>query len=513
MDVSYEVDFLAEHDYAVPPAAAFVTVSSAPDSSSCLRSGASSPPPKSPSTPKHLYKKNCSGIVLCRHVQQTVLNVYMKLREEHSHVAVKETCRKTSEYTGVSFRKILDIKSKAKATGGKLTTPSRKRPGSENRKRRTAMYDSFTLCALRNIVHDLFRRNEPPTAQKIAEEFRRSEHLPNLRTWTIRRLLSDIGFVFEKRERNSLMIERQDVLIWRQRYLRQIAEYRQQHRKVFYTDETWVNAGHTVTKAWRDDTVKTPEDAFLRGLTTGLKQPSGRGARLIVTHIGNEDGFVDGCLSVFKGTKSGDYHEEMDGEHFEAWFDFVLTKLPQGSVVVMDNASYHSRRLETVPTMSSRKPDILAWLTSKGIPCDATMTKKQLLELVVPVKEQFVKFRVDVAAEKAGCVVLRLPPYHCEFNPIELIWAQMKGEVARMNTDFKIDSVRKLLITAAENVSPSNWAKAVEHVIGIEDKCRDVRGFSDHVEPIIISLGEEDDDSCGSADDEDDDLSGIEQME
>ncbi|KAH9364836.1 hypothetical protein HPB48_018977 [Haemaphysalis longicornis] len=256
--------------------------------------------------------------------------------------------RNLPQYSGVSFRKILGIKSKAKLMGGKLTTPSRKRPGSENRKRRTAMYDGFTLCALRNIVHDLFRRNEPPIAQKSAEEFR-SEHLPSLRTCTIRRLLSGIGFVFEKRERNSMMIERQDVLIWWQR---------QQHRKVFYRDETWVNAGHTVTKAWREDAVKTSEDASLRGLTTGLKQPSGKGARLIVTHIGNEDGFVDGCLSVFKGTKSGDYHEEMDGEHFEAWFDSVLTKLPQGSVAVMDNASYHSRLLETVPTLLETVPSL-----------------------------------------------------------------------------------------------------------------------------------------------------------
>ncbi|KAH9375813.1 hypothetical protein HPB48_017115 [Haemaphysalis longicornis] len=217
MDVSYEVDFMAEHDYSVPLAAAFVTVSSTPDSLSRLRPGASSPHPKSPSTPKHLYRKNCSGIVLCRHVQHTVLNVYMKLREVHPHVGATDTCRATSEYTGVSFRKILDIKSKAKAMGGKLTTPSRKRPEShnENHRRRTAMYGGFTLCALRNIVHDLLRRNEPPSAQKIAEEFRRSEHLPSLRMWSIRRLLSDISFVFEKRERNSMMIERQDVLIWR----------------------------------------------------------------------------------------------------------------------------------------------------------------------------------------------------------------------------------------------------------------------------------------------------------
>lgn len=78
------------------------------------------------------------------------------------------------------------------------------------------------------------------------------------------------------------------------------------------------------------------------------------------------------------------------------------------------------------------------------------MTKKELLELVAAVKDQFVKFRLDVTAEKAGCIVLRLPPYHREFNPIELIWwAQTNGEVARLNIDFKIDSVPKLLITVA----------------------------------------------------------------
>ncbi|KAH9361475.1 hypothetical protein HPB48_004582 [Haemaphysalis longicornis] len=41
----------------------------------------------------------------------------MKLREVNPHVGATETCRTTSEYNGVSFQKILDIKSKAMATG------------------------------------------------------------------------------------------------------------------------------------------------------------------------------------------------------------------------------------------------------------------------------------------------------------------------------------------------------------------------------------------------------------
>lgn len=196
-------------------------------------------------------------------------------------------------------------------------------------------------------------------------------------------------------------------------------------------------------------------------------------------------------LTAAKGLKSGVYNEEMGGEHFEPWFNSAITKLPQGSVVVMKNASYHYRRLEAIPTMSSRKLDIPAWLTVNGIPCNVTTTKKLLLQLLAPMTGQFVKFRVVIEAERAGCVVLMLHSYHCSFNPIERICLRMKGEVATLIPDFKIDSVWNLLSTAAENISPKNWDKAVEHVIAIQDRFREAPGLSDNVEPIIISLGEE----------------------
>ncbi|XP_040078591.2 uncharacterized protein LOC120850213 [Ixodes scapularis] len=147
----------------------------------------------------------------------------------------------------------------------------------------------------------------------------------------------------------------------------QAAGMRQEGRQIFYLDETWVTAGHTVSTVWVDCTVTSSHDAFMRGLTTGLKQPSGKGQRLIVTHIGCEDGFVAGCLDVFRGVKTGDYHEEMNGTRFETWFEAVLQMLPTGNVIVMDHASYHSRRLEAVPTTGSRKEVIQQWLTSKDI--------------------------------------------------------------------------------------------------------------------------------------------------
>lgn len=112
----------------------------------------------------------------------------------------------------------------------------------------------------------------------------------------------------------------------------------------------------------------------------------------------------------------------------------------------------------------------------------ATTTKQRLLDLVAPLKDHFVKFKVYIAAEKAGYIVLRLPAHHCEFNPIGLIWAQMKSEHAGLKTDFSIASMQKHLATAAENVSPDNSVKALQPFSGIDDRRRELHFFSERAE-------------------------------
>ncbi|KAI8431038.1 hypothetical protein MSG28_001109 [Choristoneura fumiferana] len=52
----------------------------------------------------------------------------------------------------------------------------------------------------------------------------------------------------------------------------------------------------------------------------------------------------------------------MDAHNFEKWFERILDKIQPRSVVVMNNAPYHSRQLENVPNMSWRKDAIQAWL-------------------------------------------------------------------------------------------------------------------------------------------------------
>jgi transposase len=56
--------------------------------------------------------------------------------------------------------------------------------------------------------------------------------------------------------------------------------------------------------------------------------------------------------------------------------------------------------------------------------------------------------KIDKIANLHGHEVLRTPVRHCELNPIELIWAQVKGFVAKHNTTFRLKDVKELTYAA-----------------------------------------------------------------
>lgn len=103
---------------------------------------------------------------------------------------------------------------------------------------------------------------------------------------------------------------------------------------------------------------------------------------------------------------------------------------------------------------------------------------------------------VDEMAKAQGKTVLRLPPYHCELNPIELIWAQVKNWVARKNTTFKLPDVKNLFVEAIGIVTTDNWVNAIAHVKTIEQKMWEMDEVVDvQVEPLIITASP----SCSSS--------------
>ena len=71
---------------------------------------------------------------------------------------------------------------------------------------------------------------------------------------------------------------------------------------------------------------------------------------------------------------------------------------------------------------------------------------------------------VDEMARAAGHEVVRLPPYHCELNPIELAWSQVKRHIKDNNRLFTLLAVKDLTHKGFQKVDSSLWKKLVEYV-------------------------------------------------
>ncbi|KAL4153157.1 hypothetical protein QTP88_000990 [Uroleucon formosanum] len=354
-----------------------------------------------------------------------IINLYKAKKQRQPDIKYKELMASVSHDSGIGMRTVKTTNCEYKNTGEcKLPHKTKIRPTVNDK------IDDFDKNA---IIRGFWFRNEVPTLKKIVQAVNDDSLLPNLTCTSLRRVLKELNFEFTKRSRNSALTERADLVVWRQKYIEDIRRYRDEGRPIYFLDETWVNAGETCSKVWIDKTIKSLRDAFLKGLSTGPKNPTGKGKRLIVAHIGSTDGFVDGGLLCFESKKNtSDYHNEMNGDTIYDWFCGVLPRLKDNAVIVVDNASYHSVKKDPVPTNSIA------------------------------------------------------PPYHSELNPIELAWSVVKNHVKQNNTTFKLNDVKILLNEGVQKVTSEMWANFVSYTIKEEDKLYDIDIISDRMMKMII---------------------------
>lgn len=118
-----------------------------------------------------------------------------------------------------------------------------------------------------------------------------------------------------------------------------------------FLDETWVNQNECVGKCWTvGDGVVAP------------KLNSGYGSRFIVLHAGSEEGFLQGAILLFKSTNGakGDYHDSIDHDKFKKWFqDHLVLNIRERPLIMLDNASYHSKIEKKAPTCCNNKSGFL----------------------------------------------------------------------------------------------------------------------------------------------------------
>lgn len=427
-------------------------------------------------------------------------------REKNKQAVFTHTSptRITSEICGISERHVYRVKKDEESSsdddGGRVCDAS-------PRGRPKIKIDDFNKNALCRLIHSFYIRPRPeiPTLDKIHQEALRIPGFPEVSRTKIYNEIKKLGFVCKKRNKKMNVYQRLDIVANRQEYLRKIRQYRKDGYEIFYQDETWCNQNHTREYIWQE---QTDGEALIPNVSSkgGLKVPSGKGRRLIINHLGSKNGFLKDSGECFVGKKdSADYHNEMNGDHFENWLvEKVFPNLPNKAVISLDNARYHSRQTEDskTPTTTWRKAQIQEWLRKMKINFDDAKDTKPILlakckSVFIPKKYVIEKLAKEYCEKNnKDLQILRLPIGHSELNPIELIWAQVKSEVARKNVTFKMKDVQNLVNESLGNVTASNWAKAEKHSIKVENEFWKIDfKESEASERFIIELRDSDDDT------------------
>ncbi|XP_072392394.1 uncharacterized protein [Diabrotica undecimpunctata] len=181
----------------------------------------------------------------------------------------------------------------------------------------------------------------------------------------------------------------------------------------------------------------------------------------------------------------------MNNDIFTKWIRTrVIPNLEKPSLILMDNAPYHSVFLEKQSTTPSKKDKIVTWLIINNIQFDPKFIKPKLLQVAKMNKKENV-YVIDEVLREHGHEVLRLPPYHCEFNAIELIWANCKSYYNKhIGRDGYSDSaVIKMWKEALNQCNGDIWEKCVRHTHEIIQKwyIQEQNIVDIDIQPIIIN--------------------------
>lgn len=325
-----------------------------------------------------------------------------------------------------------------------------------------ALGDSLQTIT-RDYVRQANREGVHITLEMLADYLKAEGSAPEFSVRTLGRALDRWGFTFGKGTRSQHLKEKDRVVAARQRYLRAKRANRRGTeviRPEIYLDESYVNKNHSNDFIWYCD-----EDG------PWVQKPGGKGERLIIVHAMSQHGWLPGAKLTFKSSrKTGDYHGQMNHELFARWFtEQLLPHIPERSLIILDNASYHNTlSAHSAPTASCKKVDIRAWLQRQGIPVSDDCLKAELVEILAKLAPP-PTYALDELASAHGHEILRTPPYHPELQPIETCWAVVKNQIARKNKFTMADLVAQL-DDAFERVTEQTCSGLINKVRQVEDK-------------------------------------------
>ncbi|KAK0417966.1 hypothetical protein QR680_013301 [Steinernema hermaphroditum] len=231
----------------------------------------------------------------------------------------------------------------------------------ERWRRLAAALDEQTRNLIVRTIDDLHRSEKPVTVANVIEALTEDIDHPVGRT-TVLGILHGLGYGYKKIDNRVCLYDDPRIVSARKMYIERIDALRRQGYSFYYVDETWCFKGMKHRRDWCSNL--SPHEKKAAGLCSGPNTPANRGKRIIVLDAIGLNGFVQGALRIYSGKhEDGDYHKEMNSEVFESYMQDLLRILKEQEplakiCIIFDNASYHSRSQEQLPTTQWRKPAI-----------------------------------------------------------------------------------------------------------------------------------------------------------
>jgi hypothetical protein len=366
-------------------------------------------------------------------------------------------------------------------------------PDTSHRGRGNPMHPQHdTSLTLQQIlsIHSLLADSKLKNEYMPAREVRRRVALPiGLRQ--TQKILKQLGYKWGRKRcvgTASKKQQAQRVRNFIHQYYDALQEEREGSTVIGYTDESYLHTAHANQYCWYASSSPS---------TNQVKASPSKGKRLILLHAMTQHGLLTAprrgrssaapsnvvsdedftCELIFEGlVDSEDYHKNMNGQIFMQWVQNRLIPTFQRRfpgkkfVLVLDNAAYHHPRGEDwVNPNKMTKLELATWISdrvdhitvmrdgvSKYFGKMSLFQNKSNYAPTVQEMRAWVKnyllrhpdinrTLLQQRFDELGWKLIYTPPYHCESQPIEMLWAYVKNYVGRqMGNDHSIPFVTQL---------------------------------------------------------------------
>jgi transposase len=342
------------------------------------------------------------------------------------------------------------------------------------------------ILAIHQLMIDAKLKNEFMPAREI----RRRLALP-VGVRQTRNILRQLGYRWGRKRCVGTASTKQQTQRMRS-FIRQLSTALQQQRDgiavIGFTDESYLHTAHANQYCWYSPSSPSRNEVSA--------SPS-KGKRLILLHVMTQHGLLSAprrgraaaapsnvvsdedftCELIFEGlVDSEDYHKNMNGQIFMQWVNKRLISTFQRRfpgkklILVLDNAAYHHPRGDDwVNPNKMTKLELAAWISERadhitvlrdGVSKYFGKTSlfqnksnyaptvdemrgwvKQYLLQHPTINRTLLQQRFD----ELGWQLIYTPPYQCECQPIEMLWAYVKNYVGRMmGSDHSTPTVTQL---------------------------------------------------------------------